>query len=247
MAAEPPGTISEFVAGPVPRNGDFSRYQSHGRPAEWNPAVESGKHDFRLDPAATGREFLLPPSAAAIATREAGRAYYFQEVPLLPGEYRLQVETAGTVGAKAQIVFATEGAEVTTGPMELTEDWKPSELSLSVPKQTATIRLHADSEASGVVRFRRVRIEPMRLKSSPVPFEDGTHITGIVLPPDPTAAESFACFELQSYLYRMTGKTPGLKGRDTVEQGFLLFLGRAADAGRRSELNEQPGFAQESH
>ncbi len=108
-----------YTMGAMPRNGDFSRYQSHGRPAEWNPAVESGKHDFRLDPAATGREFLLPPSAAVIATREAGRAYYFQEVSLLPGEYRLEVETSGTVGAIAQIVFATEGAEVTTGKMDL--------------------------------------------------------------------------------------------------------------------------------
>ena len=239
-AAEPLVTIPEFVAGPLPRNGDFSRYQSHGRPAEWNPAVESGKHDFRLDPVATGREFLLPPSAAVIATRETGRAYYFQEVPLLPGEYRLQVETSGTVGAKSQIAFATEGAEVTTGPMDLAEDWKRSELSLTVPQRTATIRLYADSQVGGIVRFRRVRLDPVRLKSSPVPFEDGTHIAGIVLPPDPTAAESFACCELQSYLHRMTGKTPGLKGRDYVEQGFLLYLGRAADAGRRSELNEQP-------
>ena len=69
LAAGPLETRPEFVAGPLPRNGDFSRYQSHGRPAEWNPAVESGKHDFRLDPVATGREFLLPPSAAVIATR----------------------------------------------------------------------------------------------------------------------------------------------------------------------------------
>ncbi len=144
------------------------------------------------------------------------------------------------MGAKAQIVFATEGAEVTIGLMDLKEDWKRSELSLAVPKQTATIRLHADSEAGGVVRFRRVRIDPMRLKSSPVPFEDGTHIAGIVLPPDPTAAESFACFELQNYLHRMTGKSPGLAGRDTVDERFLLHLGRAADARRRKELNEQP-------
>ncbi len=61
LAADSPEARPEFVAAPVPRNGDFSRYQSHGRPAEWNPAVESGKHDFRLDPAATGREFMTKP------------------------------------------------------------------------------------------------------------------------------------------------------------------------------------------
>ncbi len=120
LAAEPPEARPEFVAGPLPRNGDFSRYQSHGRPAEWNPAVESGKHDFRLDPAATGREFLIPPSAAVIATREAGRAYYFQEVPLLPGEYRLQVETAGTVVSLGALNPATDG-RVKTGSEQLME------------------------------------------------------------------------------------------------------------------------------
>ena len=124
LSAVVPGGLwaKGLVKWPV-KNGDFSAYQAWGRPAAWSPATETGKHTFTTDPAPTGAK--NPPSAAMIRTLEAGRAYYFQTVPLMRGDYRLTVEVAGTEGAKAKVSSAGGGATATSGAIDVGRRWRP--------------------------------------------------------------------------------------------------------------------------
>jgi len=224
----------------VPRNGDFTRYQGWGRPAEWHPAVESGKHTFRLDPPVTGRQFILPPSAAVIETQAAGRAYYHQTVSLLPGQYQLAADFSGTADAKVEVAFSSKGTDATTGLVGAKPEWQSHSLKFTVSEQTGTIRLYSESPGGGRARFRSIRMTPLVLESAAVPLHGGKPLAGIVLPADPTPAERHACHELQHYVHRITGKTPGLKGRDRIAEGLFVYLGRAADARHRDLIARKP-------
>ena len=74
------------------------------------------------------------------------------------------------------------------------------------------------------------RIDIKELVSAPVPCERGAVLGKIQVPPDATAAESYAAYELQRVLQRLTGRTPGLEGRDRTAAGRAVRVGRAAGA-----------------
>ena len=76
--------------------------------------------------------------------------------------------------------------------------------------------------------------------TSPVPFEDGNCIGSLILPDNPTLAEQFACYELQRYIFKMTGLIPGLKGRDKSYDGRVIYIGRAADQEQLKKLKGLP-------
>ena len=222
------------------RNGDFSASQGWGRPTDWQPATNSGKHNFTTYPASP---FWGRPGAAVIETTGTGSGYYYQKVVLLEGDYRFSVDVSGKPGARAGIGFsfgdtklAVEPAPVPVGP----EAWQRLELSVKNATGEAFVSLFTETEAGKTVAFRRAELTVERLASAPVPFEDGPPLGAVVLPPDPTPAEQYAAYELQRYVFRMTGCVPGLKGRDAVHPGRTIVLGRAADPELTARLGDLP-------
>lgn len=57
----------------------------------WKPVTDSGESDFVMGPPGT---FTNQPSAAVIATRVAGSAYYYQCMSLPQGDYTLSIASA---------------------------------------------------------------------------------------------------------------------------------------------------------
>ena len=52
---------------------------------------------------------------------------------------------------------------------------------------------------------------------------------GIVLPEVSSEEEKFAVYELQYYIWKMTGKVLGLAGRDEIFDGSKVLIGRVID------------------
>jgi len=231
----------DFPKWPV-RNGDFSTpYQPWGRTA-WHFAINSGKHDVRMDPAQP--EVINPPAVAVLETTIDGSCYFYQNLPLMKGDYRLGVDVSGTDKAKVRVSFGCGETTVGSELMNVGRNWISVQLDLSAPGGNGTITLNSISPAQQAAKFRKVRVDIMKLASSPVPFEDGSYVGSLVLPDEPTIAEQFACYELQRYIFKITGLVPGLKGRDTVHQGKVIYLGRAAN---REELGKLRSLLEDSY
>ena len=229
-------TISLW-ANPFPYNGNFSYYQGWGRPAKWNPATESGKHKFTMDPiprAPTQEGGLLSMTEAVIETQQSGRGYYFQHMDMLEGDYQLSVDVRGKEGSRSIINVGN----ASSGVLTLAEQWQKITLDFKAVSNSTGIYLYTDSPSDGEVRFRRAKIKVLRLESSPVPFSDNSVLGGIVMPSEPLPTEIHACYELQKYIYKMTGKVPGVKGRDKVFKGKMIYLGRAASSASSSKLKK---------
>ena len=99
-------------------------------------------------------------------------------------------------------------------------------ISFSVEK-AGEVRVELKTAKPGLARVRNARINVGRLNSSSVALDGGRTLGSIVLPEDATDAEQYAAWELQKYIFQMTGKTPGVTGRDETDNGVRIRIGRA--------------------
>jgi len=223
----------DFVPYPL-KNGGFTMSQRPGQLSGWARAIENGRHEFGVDPPVpqgspqTPHMLTAAPAAAVIRTREIGRCYYFQSVSLLEGRHRIRVEVAGAAGGKAQLSTDLGNGWGYSPVAVVTEEFQELSIEVDSPGGDALVYLTADSPTDGVVKFLRPTVQVVRLNGSPLMLDDGTVLAAIVLPEQPTPAESYAAYELQRLLRRITGKTVGIQGRDQTPEGGLVFLGRAA-------------------
>ena len=266
------GSAAELKKWPL-RNGDFSTFTVSGtpderfletghaetyekylrrcRPADWQPEMLSGTHRFgkaeadKPYPVLPYHVFALlnQPSAAVIETMEPGQAAYVQDLDLMKGTYGLSFETAGSTGAKARIAFVTTDGESLGEMLAVGSSWQTARLDVSSPGGNARVALHVEASAGQEVRFRNAQPEIKSLVSSPVPLDDGQRLAGIVLPGEPTLAEEFAGYELQRCIFRMTGKVPGVRGRDETFDGRWIRVGRAAGDACLQKLRHLPDDA----
>jgi len=213
------------------RNGNFSASQGWSRPTSWDPATDSGEHDFVMDPPAT---FVSRPSAAVIRTRQSASVYSYQKLPLLEGDHALSAEVTRTGKTSVRVVSGSSGTDlVAVGARR-----PPLHVAAPSLRGETAVGLRSSAEAGGSATFGNVKLEIERLANSPIALEDGSRLGALVLPSAPTLAESCACYELQRYVHRMTERTPGLEGRDAVHAGKRLYPGRAAGPGLRERLED---------
>jgi hypothetical protein len=216
------------------KNGDFSAYQGWSRPAGWHLATEAGQHTFTLDP--VPRKPLQAPAAMVIRTTASGQGYVFQAVDLLPGTWRLTADVTGAAGAKAMLEVFGPVSKL-TDPVAISDQWQT--LRLDLPPVAGEIRIHLrfQTSAGEEVRFRRVCLDAVRLEGETVPMTDGTAIGRIVLAKDASPAEEYAAYELQRFCRRMTGRMPGIAGRDATGEGRAIRIGVAAGAAVLAQLD----------
>ena len=216
------------------KNGDFSTAQGHGvkgelggLPSGWSLHSESGRHKCAM-----GAAEFLRPAGTIVSTVEAGRGVLVQEVFLLAGDYQLAVEVMEEGYSKGSgdiELSVTAGDKRLVGEqIRVGNSWAKLTLDVSVPAGEASIGLACIGPAGNAVKFRSAELTVKRLESSPVPLADGRRLGGVVLAENADLAEQYACYELQRYIYRMTGAMPGLLGRDGVHDGVLIRLGQTA-------------------
>ena len=216
------------------RNGDFSRAE-FTRPKirpDWRHHRWPGNKVFRedRDPREPVFEDRWWPGALNLqATNPDHPAAVFQEPWLLPGEYtfRLQARTEDGINL---LVSAGSGKTTYSG-----DGWADVAVNFSVPK-AGTVTVRAGTEAAGNAKLRDARIDVHKVESAAVPLVDGRVVGAIVLAGEPTEAERYAAWELQKFIFRMTGKAPGVAGRDATAEGVRIYLGGAADDQARARL-----------
>ena len=207
------------------RNGDFSSYQGYSRPAGWALGREAGRVRLTVDP--VPRQPIHKPSVAVVLCETSSQGYIFQDVDLLEGRWRFQVEVTGSPGARALLeISGTKSLQ--TPAVTVTGKWQ--RLEMEIPQVSGRLRVHLRFQTSGEgeVRFRRARLDAVRLNGAAVPLKSGEVLGGLVLSGRATPAERFAVFELQHFLHRITGRFPGLVGRDRVSAGRRMAIGSAA-------------------
>ena len=221
--------MSPLLADELPgyplRNGDFSVYQGYSRPAGWALGREAGQIRLNVDP--VPRFPIQGTAVAVVRCATSAQGYIFQDVDLLEGRWRFQAEVTGTPGARARLEIS--GAKSLQTPVvTVTGNWQ--RLEMKIPQVSGRLRVHLRFQTSGEgeVRFRRARLDAVRLNGVTVPLKSGEVLAGLVLAERSTAAERFAVFELQRFLHRMTGRFPGLAGRDHVPEGRRIAIGAAA-------------------
>ena len=209
------------------RNGDFSAYQGYSRPAEWGLGREAGKVVVVVDP--VPRNAVQKPAVAVVRCQTASQGYLFQDVELLDGRWRFRAEVTGSPGTRA-LLEVSRGVSRQSKSVDVTSDWQT--LELTVPQISGPLRVHLrfQTPMAGEVRFRRVRLDAVRLNGRSISLKGGGQLSGVVLPDQPTPAERFAAFELQRYIQKMTGRFPGLVGRDRTETGRQVRIGSAASS-----------------
>ena len=254
------GDFSTFVVSGAPEENflatghepTYRKYLDRCLPARWKPEIVSGEHAFHKAEAAPLTPADLPyhvfaklnqPSAAVIQTTRAGTACFSQDVSLMPGEYRLTVAVSGTSGAKTFVSFTSGGVEISGAPVDLGSAEVELHLDVTSPGGPSSVRIGATAAAGQVVTFHRVELGIERLETTTIPFDGGSKLGGIVLPSRPTLAEEYAAYELQWYLFRMTGRVPGIKGRDRTHGGTKILLGRAVSRGVLESLRGLPDDA----
>jgi hypothetical protein len=146
-----------------------------------------------------------------------------QDLELIPGEYELSVGVNVSPMGRARVRVGNAVIEQTE-----TSGWKRVSVNFACDDKPVRITLSAARPVKGAVRFRDVRVEAVKLATGPVPVADARPIGRIVLPADPEPAEAYAAWEVQYFVWRMTGRAPGLAGRDEVFPGRTIFIGRAA-------------------
>jgi len=147
----------------------------------------------------------------------------FQDVDLIPGEYELSVGVKVSPRGRAVVKAGEAKVEQTA-----TEGWIRVSLRFVCDGNPVRVILAKGRPVKGTVRFRDVRVVAVRLVAQSVPVADGRPLGRIALPADPEPAEAFAAWELQRFVWRMTGRAPGLASRDETFPGRTIFIGRAA-------------------
>ena len=209
------------------RNGDFSMQAQPGVIADWKTAIQSGKYKFKT----SGNKIQNPASEAIIESVIAGKACYFQDMLIMKGTYLLEVEVKASKNSTASVVVGDKNITVSGA-----DKWEQLSLEFSAEK---SIRIHLFSLGRGTVRFKNARLTIKKLKSSPVKFTDGTILGAIKLTDNASESEKYAVYELQKYIWKMTGKVIGLEGRDITYPGRKLLLGKgAASAELKNKLKD---------
>ena len=167
----------------------------------------------------------------AVPIQMYGGLWMAQDVRLVPGSYELSVEAQVDPDGEVKIIGGSDAFAATCGP---TEEWKRFAVRFEAAGVTPTeVKIVG---VSGSFRIRSPRIDMVKLATGPVPVADGAAIGKIVLPEDPEPAEAYAAWELQYFLWKMTGCAPGLEGRDPVAGGRTIAIGRAAPDAARAPL-----------
>ena len=213
------------------RDGGFSGDMTgHVERPDWVLSLQSGRHALEFEALQSGP---YPPRTAVIRSEVTGRAVLFQDLPLPAGDYTFVVGARTT--PHALVVLNVAGADRSyTG-----EEWAEVAVDFSVA-QHQSVRLHILSVRTGEVRLRDARLDVRRLESGMVPLEDGRWLGALVIPPDATEAEQYAAWELQQFIRRMTGLTPGLEGRDETGEGVRIRVGRAVGEEKLALLQGRP-------
>ena len=167
----------------------------------------------------------------AVPMQMYGGLWMAQDVPLVPGTYELRVETQvdSVDEGEVRLVGGSDEFVATQGPTGLpTNEWKRFSVKFEATGTEPTeVRIEG---VRGSFRIRSPRIDIVKLETAPVPVAGGSPIGKIVLPEQPEPAESYAAWELQYFLWRMTGSAPGIDGRDPVVDGRTIVIGRAASS-----------------
>ena len=206
------------------RNGDFSRNEF--------PGTRMERPDWKVS-GPRGHKSTLEGDVLVIQSAGSGRYAVYQDLRLPPGLYTFRVEARTTRGALL-VLHVADGRS-----SRQAEGWFEAATEFSVPK-LESVRAHLLSVRPGELRLRQARIDVRSLVAAPLPLEDGRRLGAIALPDEPTEAEQFAAWELQRFLHRMTGLTPGLTGRDETRDGVCIRLGRAAGPAALARLAGRP-------
>ena len=229
-ATEEPAAAASFRPYPL-INGHFY-YSSWDRPNDWDSHTAVGSARFTIEPPPADvwwrslevmwKDFF--PAVCIVAEGHA-KACYRQDTPLMPGRYRLSVDVHLTKGAQGRVVIDGEGKTVAG-----TDGWQrvSVEFGLEQGKAVAIGLWLKSGDSGGTVKFKKATIEILRLASSPVPLAGGAVLGAVVIPDSPDPAEEYAAYELQKYIYKMTGLVVGLQGRDEVVDGQVLAVGGPA-------------------
>ena len=230
------------------RHGDFSRRTHLIRQAirpDWSQHRWPGNKVFRedRDPRETALKDRWRPGVLNLqATNPAPAkpAAVWQFVWLLPGEYTFRLQ-GRTEDGTTLVVTASEWdlRAAATGTDRATysgAEWVDMAVNFSL-EEAGDVTIYVGTEATGNAKVRDARIDVRKVKSAPVPLADGRVLGAIVLAKDPTEAERYAAWELQKFIFRMTGKAPGVAGRDATAEGVRIYLGGAADDQARLRLD----------
>lgn len=156
-----------------------------------------------------------------------GGQWLSQDARLIPGTYELSVEVQVDPIDGGLVRLIGAGPEFTTdqGPTENGgKTWTRIQTNfVHTGHQSCNVKIQA---VRGSCRIRNPRIDVIKLDSNPVPVANGQQIGEVRLPNDPTEAEAYAAWELQYFLWKMTGCAPGVKGRDAVASGSTIEIGR---------------------
>ena len=76
------------------------------------------------------------------------------------------------------------------------------------------------------------------LDTAPVPVADGSQLGGLKLATHAGPAERYAAYEPQRYLFKMTGKTPGIEGRDRTYPGRRISIRSLAKNGHEPTFDD---------
>ncbi|MBB74539.1 MAG: hypothetical protein CMJ75_08505 [Planctomycetaceae bacterium] len=240
LATGPLQAVENFPRYPI-HNGDFSAYQGYGRPAGWALGREAGRAKLAVAPVPS--QPFQATAVAVVRCETASQGYLFQDVELLDGHWRLQAQVSGTPGTKALLEVSGK-VSLQTATVTVTGQWQT--LEMIVPRVAGRLRVHLRFQTSGEadVRYRQARLDAIQLNGGAVKLRNGETLGAVVLGDAPTAAERFAAFELQRFLYRMTGQFPGLAGRDHVSAGRRMMIGSAAS---KDAVQPLAGLASEAY
>ena len=201
------------------RNGRFTSYQfGNDTPFCWAPTTESGVYTFARE---ISRTFIQnAETAVSLEAVTPGHAYYLQSISLPPGDYAVTADIHAPSPAVARLAADDTHADISTS------GWEQQSINFSPVGNNTDIKLGA--AASGKVHYRRVSLEIQQLVTAAVPFSDGSTLGRIMIATTASDSERFAAFELQNSIYKITGLTPALDGRDVVHSGRTIYIGSAA-------------------
>lgn len=216
------------------RDGQFRQpWNPNGTHPHWGFVRRGGTHEKKRVPVRPGQD-TFAPHRLVLRTLEPGQCLVYQDVELPPGRYACRTEVRSPdEGAGA--VLIGQGTQHVEG----IPDWRQVTVDFEVG-DGATARLHLLSTRPGAVEYQNVRLLVRELRTDAVPCVAAAPVGTVVLPEDPSPPEAFAASELQWFVFRMTGRTPALAGRDAVAAGRRVLIGRAATPAQRARLAGLP-------
>ena len=230
------------------RNGDFSRandFIPQAQDPDWRyhryPGLTVTREDREpFDAVFKGKagDSLWRPGVAILKAGPAHNAILYQKVWLLPGDYTFRIEASTSRDATLSVSVGEDNTQYSG------LEWGEVKVDFSVKEADWVVVDLRTTKANEEVRVGNARINVRRIDSSPVKLEDGRALGEIVLPEMPTEAEEYAAWELQKFIFRMTGNAPGLKGRDQTTDGVEIKIGGAVGADALARLE---GLAEESY